>query len=173
MSPHMPADSAYRQHVLLATHRTHAISCCRFIFWALWKQEASRINAWRKESLGLPDLNHGAAGTLDTCPDIPVVMMCSKHIIPGQRPPADWGSNCHVTGFAFPPQTEAATVDQRLKQFIEAQPDSKPIYLGFGSMPGQGHWRCCHACTLHTVSAVVVSQAQPYHPQGPPDVNFK
>lgn len=143
-----------------------------FLFWALWKQEAARINAWRKDSLALPPLQQGAAGVLDACPDIPVITMCSKHIIPGLKVPPDWGANVHLTGFAFPAATAEEAVDLMLLQFMQAgstassgtaapadsgtactahsgaagtadsdtaggstSSSTKPLYLGFGSMP--------------------------------------
>jgi hypothetical protein len=149
------------------------------IFWALWKQESGRINTWRKHSLGLPPLQHGSAGVLAACPDIPVITMCSRHVIPGLKVPADWGSNVHVTGFAFPAATPEEVVDPKLRTFVEGSiagsssscigssgtsgntttaadagavtaaeaagspgsstgqcgSSSKPLYLGFGSMP--------------------------------------
>jgi hypothetical protein len=153
------------------------------IFWALWKQEAGRINIWRKDSLQLPPLQHGSAGVLAACPDIPVITMCSRHVIPGLKIPADWGSNVHLTGFAFPAATPEESVDPKLLAFMQRSAagssgntgssssgvvssgvttaaaagavataeaaggfknssdnkqggsSSKPLYLGFGSMP--------------------------------------
>jgi hypothetical protein len=88
------------------------------IFWALWKQESGRINTWRKESLGLPPLQHGSAGVIAACPDIPVITMCSRHVIPGLKVPGDWGSNVHLTGFAFPAATPEEAVDPKLRAFV-------------------------------------------------------
>lgn len=131
-----------------------------FIFWALWKQESARINAWRKDSLGLPPLQQGSAGLLDASPEVPVITMCSRHVIPGQASPPDWGANVHLTGFAFPAATLEDSVDSQLRAFLSTAAgsavtatdissagtgkapatgstavSSKPIYLGFGSMP--------------------------------------
>jgi hypothetical protein len=133
-----------------------------FIFWALWKQESGRINSWRKNSLGLPPLQHGSAGLLDACPEIPVITMCSRHVIPGLQAPPDWGASVHVTGFAFPAAIPENSLDPTLSAFITKAANSavaasgdgsagtgdaaaagstvtamssKPIYLGFGSMP--------------------------------------
>jgi hypothetical protein len=88
------------------------------IFWALWKQESGRINTWRKESLGLPLLQRGSAGVIAACPDIPVITMCSRHVIPGLKVPGDWGSNVHLTGFAFPAATSEEAVDPKLRAFV-------------------------------------------------------
>lgn len=155
------------------------------IFWALWKQESGRINTWRKESLGLPPLQRGSAGVIAACPDVPVITMCSRHVIPGLKVPGDWGSNVHLTGFAFPAATPEEAVDPKLRAFVAGSSgetgssggttgssgvataaaagsvaageaagssavstdkqqggsteqcggSSKPLYLGFGSMP--------------------------------------
>jgi hypothetical protein len=124
-----------------------------FIFWALWQQESARINAWRTSSLGLPPLMRGPAAVLAAAhtlgADIPVVMMCSSHVVPGLKPPADWPANCHLTGFAFSPAATAeADVEPRLREFVlqgggaggeqqqqQGSEASAPLYLGFGSMP--------------------------------------
>jgi len=91
-----------------------------FIFWALWKQEAARINKWRQESLGLPPLLQGSAAVLEAHPEIPVITMCSSHIIPGLKAPPDWSSNVHLTGFAFPQAAPPnAAVDEQLRRFME------------------------------------------------------
>lgn len=124
------------------------------IFWALFKQESGRINSWRRDSLGLPPLKQGSAGVLAACPTIPVITMCTSHVIPGLRAPQDWGSNVHLTGFAFPAATPPDTVDPDLRAFLQlddaaaaggdatgskgsstAGSRGKPMYLGFGSMP--------------------------------------
>jgi hypothetical protein len=126
-----------------------------FIFWAIWQQESARINAWRTSSLGLPPLKQGPASVLASAHtvgvDIPVIMMCSSHVVPGFKAPADWPANCHMTGFAFSPDATAeADVEPRLREFMlqgavaaeEQQQQqqqggeaSAPLYLGFGSMP--------------------------------------
>ncbi|WIA18325.1 hypothetical protein OEZ85_009790 [Tetradesmus obliquus] len=127
-----------------------------FIFWAIWQQEAARINAWRSSSLGLPPLKQGPASVLASAHtagvDIPVIMMCSSHVVPGLKAPADWPANCHLTGFPFSPAVAAeADVELRLREFVlrgasagdEQQQQqqqqggeaSAPLYLGFGSMP--------------------------------------
>jgi hypothetical protein len=80
--------------------------------------------------------------------------MCSRHVIPGLQAPQDWGSNVHLTGFAFPAATPPDAVDPKLRAFLQADAataaaacgdaagstavsssSSKPLYLGFGSMP--------------------------------------
>jgi hypothetical protein len=124
-----------------------------FIFWALWQQESARINTWRTSSLGLPPLTRGPAAVLAAAhtlgADIPVVMMCSSHVVPGLKAPGDWPANCHLTGFAFPPVVTAeADVEPRLRKFVlqgdstgsdeqqqQGNEASAPLYLGFGSMP--------------------------------------
>jgi hypothetical protein len=46
-------------------------------------------------------------------------MMCSSHVVPGLKAPADWPGNCHLTGFAFnPADTAEADVEPRLREFI-------------------------------------------------------
>jgi len=109
-------------------------SLYRFFYWARWKQDASRINAWRKEVLGLPPMTKGLVGVLDKSAGmIPVVQMCSRFFIPGLHPPGDWPSHAHVTGSAYLPDTPEEEVDEKLRQFVLG--GKKPLYLGFGSMP--------------------------------------
>jgi hypothetical protein len=76
-------------------------------------------------------------------------MMCSSHVVPGLKAPADWPANCHVTGFAFSPVVTAeADVERQLREFMlpggsggeeqqqqQSREASAPLYLGFGSMP--------------------------------------
>ena len=62
----------------------------RFLFWALWQQEASRINAWRKDVLGLPPMTQGLGGVLEASGEIPVVQMCSRFMIIGAEG-GGWG----------------------------------------------------------------------------------
>jgi hypothetical protein len=115
-----------------------------FIFWALWQQESARINSWRTSSLSLPPLTRGPAAVLAAAhtmgADIPVVMMCSSHVVPGLKAPADWPANCHLTGFAFSPVVTAeADVEPQLKTFVlqGSSADSKEQQQQGGSTGSQ------------------------------------
>jgi len=50
----------------------------------------------------------------------------------GGKTPADYPAYAEVSGFAYVPPTPEAEVDARLKAFVEAAGDNKPIYCGFG-----------------------------------------
>ena len=84
------------------------------------------VNAWRRESLGLPALSPAALFRLVR--QAPVLCAFSSTVVPR---PSDWGPNVHVTGFwhhdqpLWPPP-------RRLLAFLSDGPP--PVYVGFGSM---------------------------------------
>jgi len=82
------------------------------------------LRKWREDVLGLPSRGSGAPlqGTL---------YGYSHHVLP--KPP-DWGEDVAVTGYWFleAPEWEP---DAALAAFLKA--GEAPIYVGFGSMPGQ------------------------------------
>lgn len=84
---------------------------------------AKGIREWREESLGLPGRGKAvpAAGTL---------YGYSPHVLPR---PADWGPDVAVTGYWFLDSADWAP-DEALAGFLAA--GDRPVYVGFGSMPG-------------------------------------
>lgn len=85
------------------------------------------INAWRKETLGLPPAR-GENNTLRGRP-ISRIYPISPHVLP---PPADWDANTYLTGYWFLRPLADWQPPEGLVNFIEAGP--APIYVGFGSM---------------------------------------
>jgi UDP:flavonoid glycosyltransferase YjiC (YdhE family) len=81
------------------------------------------LRAWRRETLDLPERGSGA---------IPAATLYaySSHVVPVPR---DWGPSVAVTGYWFldEPRWEPP---QALRSFLDA--GDKPVYVGFGSMPG-------------------------------------
>ncbi|HEY9010938.1 MAG TPA: glycosyltransferase [Devosia sp.] len=79
------------------------------------------MRAWQREAMGRELKPRKAAGTL---------YAYSRHLIPV---PSDWGDDVAVTGYWFLDQPEWQP-DAALTDFLAA--GEKPIYVGFGSMPG-------------------------------------
>ncbi|KAF9120146.1 Sterol 3-beta-glucosyltransferase [Mortierella sp. 14UC] len=94
----------------------------------LWKGISGQINKWRKKGLGL------APTTIEKMEAhrVPCLYSWSPHLVSA---PMDWHSWVHVTGYWFldNPHLDWSPPDG-LEEFLEADPDDKPIYIGFGSM---------------------------------------
>ncbi|KAG0205563.1 Sterol 3-beta-glucosyltransferase [Mortierella sp. GBA30] len=93
-----------------------------------WKGISGQVNRWRKNTLGLgpTSLEKMEAHR------VPSLYSWSPNVVPG---PLDWNSWIHVTGYWFldnPDLTWTAPPD--LVEFLQADPNNKPIYIGFGSM---------------------------------------
>ncbi|MER7690929.1 glycosyltransferase [Streptomyces sp. NPDC097610] len=84
------------------------------------------VNAWRRESLGLPELSLPAP--FRPVRQAPVLCAFSPAVVPR---PSDWGRNVHVTGFWHHDQP-LWTPPRRLLAFLSDGPP--PVYVGFGSM---------------------------------------
>ncbi|MFC8246584.1 glycosyltransferase [Streptomyces chartreusis] len=91
-----------------------------------WLAFRGFINAWRRESLGLPALP--PLVPLREVRRATVLCAFSPTIVP--RPP-DWGPNVHMTGFWHHEQP-LWKPPQRLRSFLDGGPP--PVYVGFGSM---------------------------------------
>ncbi len=89
-----------------------------------------RINAFRRDELGLEPVDAGGAVTMPPgAGRIPVLHAVSPHVIPR---PADWPAHAHLTGY-WPLQRGAEYAPpEPLRAFLEAGPP--PVYAGFGSM---------------------------------------
>ncbi len=84
------------------------------------------VNAWRRETLGLPELSRSAP--FRPVRQAPVLCAFSPTVVPR---PSDWGRNVHVTGFWHHEQP-LWTPSRRLLAFLSDGPP--PVYVGFGSM---------------------------------------
>lgn len=94
----------------------------------LWKGIQGQVNRFRKRHLQLPPIH----GSFLTDTKTPFLYCFSASIV---RPPSDWHSWIHLTGFWFLDQPNPNwTCPQALRDFIAADPDNKPVYIGFGSV---------------------------------------
>ncbi|MEU3776218.1 glycosyltransferase [Streptomyces sp. NPDC032472] len=84
------------------------------------------VNAWRRESLGLPALSLSAP--FRQVRQAPVLCAFSPTVVPR---PSDWGPNVHVTGF-WHHDLPLWKPSRRLLAFLAGGPP--PVYVGFGSM---------------------------------------
>ncbi|MFJ8106834.1 glycosyltransferase [Streptomyces sp. NPDC096132] len=84
------------------------------------------VNAWRRESLGLPELSLSAP--FRQVRHAPVLCAFSPTVV---TRPADWGPNVHVTGF-WHHDRRLWKPPRRLLAFLADGPP--PVYVGFGSM---------------------------------------
>ena len=91
------------------------------------------LTPWRRE-------NHLDQRHLYTHPDYQagdrkalVIYALSPHVIPR---PAEWGEEIHMSGFLVNETPSNWTPPADLTRFLEA--GEKPVYLGFGSMNGEG-----------------------------------
>ncbi|KAI7822657.1 hypothetical protein BC939DRAFT_503666 [Gamsiella multidivaricata] len=93
-----------------------------------WKGISGQVNKWRKDTLGLGptslekmDAHH-----------VPSLYSWSPHLVPA---PGDWHSWVHVTGYWFLDNPDLTwTPPKDLVAFLKADPNNKPVYIGFGSM---------------------------------------
>ena len=95
----------------------------------IWQAFRSADTAARREVLDMPPAPF--FGPFDAAPmrGQPILYGYSPAVIP---PPADWGTDIHVTGYWFLDPAEDWTPDPALADFLHAGPP--PVYIGFGSM---------------------------------------
>jgi sterol 3beta-glucosyltransferase len=95
----------------------------------VWQPFRNAFNRWRKEILDLPPYSFWGPLTQIRKRNEPVINGFSQSILPR---PADWRSECYVTGYWFLDRENGWEPPQDLLQFLSAgQP---PVYIGFGSM---------------------------------------
>jgi len=93
-----------------------------------WKGISGQINKWRQQSLGLPPTTSDRM----EAHRVPTLYSWSPSVVPA---PMDWHSWVHVTGYWFLDNPDHSwTPPDGLEEFLEADPDNKPVYIGFGSM---------------------------------------
>ncbi|KAG0373479.1 Sterol 3-beta-glucosyltransferase [Mortierella sp. AD032] len=93
-----------------------------------WKGISGQVNKWRKDTLGLgpTSLEKMEAHR------VPSLYSWSPNVVPA---PMDWHSWVHVTGYWFLDNPDLKwTPPDDLVAFLKAEPDRKPVYIGFGSM---------------------------------------
>lgn len=95
---------------------------------------SGKIDAWRRESLGLERKRARALfdGTAPGGRAVPRLHAFSRHLVPK---PADWPARDRVTGYWFSDRTAAWSPPASLVRFLDAGPP--PVYVGFGSMPSE------------------------------------
>ncbi|KAG0240175.1 Sterol 3-beta-glucosyltransferase [Actinomortierella wolfii] len=93
-----------------------------------WKGIAGQINKWRRDTLGLPPTSLEKM----EAHRVPFLYSWSPHVLPA---PIDWHAWIHVTGYWFLDNPDLNwTPPQDLLDFLKADPNNKPVYIGFGSM---------------------------------------
>ena len=96
---------------------------------AFWQLYRSRVNAWRRDALGLEPVPFlGPYGRLRR-ERHPVLYGFSPTVVPK---PADWDHWVHVTGYWFTPPPAGWGPPAALRDFLDAGP--APVAIGFGSM---------------------------------------
>ena len=96
---------------------------------AFWQLYRSRVNAWRRDALGLEPVPFlGPYGRLRR-ERHPVLYGFSPTVVPK---PADWDDWVHVTGYWFTPPPAGWGPPAALLDFLDAGP--APVAIGFGSM---------------------------------------
>jgi sterol 3beta-glucosyltransferase len=101
----------------------------RFIEKLVWSALRGRINAWRRDTLGLPPFTGKGPFTAVRESGVPTLYGFSPTVLPKPR---EWGENVHVTGYWFLPAPADWQPPLELVEFLQAGP--KPVYIGFGSM---------------------------------------
>lgn len=82
------------------------------------------LSEWRRRSLGLEGRRARLASR-------PVLYAYSRHVVPA---PPDWGEDALVSGYWFLDDPGDWRPSPALARFLAA--GDKPVYVGFGSMPG-------------------------------------
>ncbi|KAG0231105.1 Sterol 3-beta-glucosyltransferase, partial [Mortierella sp. GBA43] len=93
-----------------------------------WRGISGQVNRWRRKRLGLPST------TLEKmeADRVPCLYSWSPILVPA---PMDWHSWVHVTGYWFLDNPDLDwTPPEGLEEFLNAEPNNKPVYIGFGSM---------------------------------------
>ncbi|KAF9432999.1 Sterol 3-beta-glucosyltransferase [Entomortierella beljakovae] len=93
-----------------------------------WKGVSGQINKWRRNTLGIASTSMEKMDQQQ----VPVLYSWSPSVVPA---PIDWHSWIHVTGYWFLDNADLDwTPPEGLEDFLNADPNNKPVYIGFGSM---------------------------------------
>ncbi|MQL71310.1 hypothetical protein Taro_003615 [Colocasia esculenta] len=97
----------------------------------IWLGIRDMINDFRKKKLKLRPVTY-LSGAQGSTSDVPTGYIWSPHLVPK---PKDWGPKIDVVGFCFLDLASNYEPPESLMKWLEA--GSKPIYIGFGSLPVQ------------------------------------
>ncbi|KMZ65431.1 Sterol 3-beta-glucosyltransferase, family GT1 [Zostera marina] len=97
----------------------------------IWLGIRDMINDFRKKILKLRPVTY-LSGTQGYGSDVPHGYIWSPHLVPK---PKDWGPKIDVVGFSFLDLASNYKPPESLVKWLES--GSKPIYVGFGSLPVQ------------------------------------
>ncbi|KAF9914044.1 Sterol 3-beta-glucosyltransferase [Lobosporangium transversale] len=93
-----------------------------------WKGISGQVNRWRKRTLKIEPTSLEKM----EAHRVPFLYSWSPSLVSA---PMDWHSWVHVTGYWFLDNPELDwTPPEGLEEFLEGDPDNKPVYIGFGSM---------------------------------------
>lgn len=131
LQPYLPTVSGAAS-LVAAVPRGHSIInrwLGQFGERALWSV-SSETAAYLRQKLGLP--SYTTRSYIRAHRRIPTVCGFSEHVVP--RPP-DWEPHVHVGGYWFLDEGDQWQPGEGLQQFLAE--GEKPVYVGFGSMPGR------------------------------------
>lgn len=95
----------------------------------VWSGIADLVNAFRKETLGLPPISLTDGAALLDDHEVPFTYLWPASLLPK---PADWGPHIDLANFTFHDQAQAYEPPRALLDFLAA--GEAPIYVGFGSV---------------------------------------
>lgn len=131
LQPYLPTRSGPASLVAAFPKSNSIINLllCLFGERALWSVSSETV-AYLRQKLGLPPYNTGSYIRAHRA--IPTVHGFSQHVVPR---PSDWEAHVHIGGYWFLNEHEGWQPGDDLLQFLAG--DQKPVYVGFGSMPGR------------------------------------
>jgi sterol 3beta-glucosyltransferase len=95
----------------------------------IWSGIADLVNAFRRETLGLPPLSLADGAALLEDHEVPFTYLWPGRLLPK---PADWGPHVDLANFTFHDQASTYEPPRALLDFLAA--GEAPIYIGFGSV---------------------------------------
>jgi sterol 3beta-glucosyltransferase len=96
----------------------------------MWLPVRRQINAWRRDTLGLPAIRGGSPlSRARRAPLFPTLYAFSPLVVPK---PSDWDAGIRLTGYWVLPPDPAWRPPRELQAFLAAGPP--PVSIGFGSM---------------------------------------
>jgi sterol 3beta-glucosyltransferase len=95
----------------------------------IWSGIADLVNAFRKDTLGLPSISLADGAALLEDHEVPFTYLWPTSLMP--KPP-DWGPHIDLANFTFHDQAHTYEPPRALLDFLAA--GEAPIYIGFGSV---------------------------------------
>eukprot|EP01112_Ceratiomyxa_fruticulosa_P000629 TRINITY_DN1056_c0_g1_i1.p1 TRINITY_DN1056_c0_g1~~TRINITY_DN1056_c0_g1_i1.p1 ORF type:complete len:434 (-),score=79.95 TRINITY_DN1056_c0_g1_i1:196-1497(-) len=108
---------------------TWSYSLITRLFWWFVLSRANPILAQK----GLPLTSHAAFAEFHQTAHS--ISAFDPLMLPGEKVPSDWPAPARVPGFLFMPLGSLGNLDVETENWINEDPNNKPIYIGFGSMP--------------------------------------